>query len=75
MQPLHHSIVHVLVSEEIERIISEASKDGGLVRAGQMARLLTQTYPNSGFEHGDLVDQIIAAAARAGVAVEMSQSI
>lgn len=68
-----HRLVQILVSEEIERIVAEASHERRLLlRAGEHAFRLSQAYPNSGLSGRQLVDGIIAVAAAAGVPVEIS---
>jgi hypothetical protein len=68
-------LVDNLVREEISRIISLASRGRGFLRAGEHAYNLAKAYPNSGLTGEELVDAIIAAAASAGVAVEMNRPV
>jgi hypothetical protein len=63
--------VDSLVSEEIRRIVARAIKDREMLRAFEAANTINRTYPNCGFTEREIADQVIAAAARAGVAVEI----
>ena len=68
-----HRLVRILVSEEIERIVAEASHERRvLLRAGEHAFRLAKAYPNSGLTGRQLVDGIIKVAAAAGVPVEIT---
>ena len=68
-----HRLVQILVSEEIERIVAEASHEKRrLLRAGEHAFRLAKAYPNSGMNGRQLVDRIVAVAAAAGIPVEIS---
>ena len=62
-----------LVTEEIARIVSHASRGPGFLRAGQHAYNLARAYPDCGMTGDELVNAIIGAAAKAGVAVEMNR--
>ena len=67
-----HRFVQTLVSEEIERIVAEASVEGRLLlRAGDHAARLANAYPNSGMTTRELINGIIAVASKAGLAVDM----
>ena len=73
MQNPDRRLVQILVSEEIERIVAEASQERRLLlRAGEHAFRLAKAYPNSGMSARQLVDGIVAVAAAAGVPVEIS---
>ncbi len=69
-----HRLVRILVSEEIERIVAEASHERRvLLRAGEHAFRLSKAYPNSGLTGRQLVDGIVKVAAAAGVPVEITR--
>jgi hypothetical protein len=59
--------------EEIARIVSEAKGGGGTLRTGYHAALLFDAYPTT-FSLGRIIDELILAAAREGVPVEISRS-
>ena len=73
MQNPDHRLVQILVREEIEHIVSRASLGMGFLRAGEHAYRILKQYPNCGMNGKQVVDEIIATAAAAGVAVEMSR--
>jgi hypothetical protein len=73
MQRLNHQLITILMREEIERIVSQAGRGSGFIRAGEYAFRLLKQFPNSGMTGEEVVNEIVAAAANAGVAVEISQ--
>ncbi len=72
---IHQHLLHILVREEIERIVDGAARRQGFLRAGEHAYRLSKQFPNSGISASELVNQIVAEAARAGVAVEIFQPV
>ncbi|HWT32050.1 MAG TPA: hypothetical protein VN240_13630 [Propylenella sp.] len=68
-----HRLVRILVKEEIEHIVDRASRGRGFLRAGEHAYRIIKAYPNCGMTGTEVVNEIIATAAAAGVAVEMSR--
>jgi len=66
-------IVETLLLEEIERIIAEAKKANDVVRAGYHAGQLLRVYPQAGFTHSRIINEITAAAAMAKLPVEISR--
>jgi hypothetical protein len=62
-----------LLMQEIDRIIAEAKGAENIVRAGYLAGQLFRAYPAAGLSAREIVDAIIAAAAAAGLAVDISQ--
>ena len=68
-----HRIARTLVREEIEHIVSRAARGRGFLRAGEHAYRIMKQYPNCGMSGEEVVNEIIAAAAASGVAVEMSR--
>jgi hypothetical protein len=73
MQRLNHQLITILVREEIERIVSQAARGSGFIRAGEHAYRLLKQFPNPGMTGDEVVNEIVAAAANAGIAVEISQ--
>ena len=68
------SVSRQLVFEEIARIVALAKARGEiLVRAGYHAGMLAAAYPGATFSVGLIIDEIILAAAKAGLAVEMDR--
>ena len=63
-----------LLRFEIGRVITEAQSAGSIVRAGHTASQLLRSYPTAGFSLGHILDEVIAAAAAAGIPVDMSRS-
>ena len=72
---IQHELLNILVSEEIEQIVSRAARGSGFIRAGEHAYRLSKAYPNCGMTGAELVNEITAAASRAGVAVEIHQPL
>ena len=66
-------LVQGLLFEEVERIVADASGDGRIVKAGRHASILLRAYPNCGLSAADVVNEIGAVAACAGVPVELSR--
>jgi hypothetical protein len=62
-----------LLKEEVERIVEEARRKSVIVRAGYHAGMLAMTVLGVHFSVGRLVDEIVLAAAKKGVPVEMSR--
>lgn len=67
----NQSLLRVLVDEEIERVVAEASRNGFIVRSGTQAELLLRAFPQCGLDPRQLVDAIVAAAAAGKVPVEI----
>jgi hypothetical protein len=60
-----------LVSKEIRRIVADASGDETMVSASALANQVMDIYPNCGLNAREIADQVMMAAARAGMAVEI----
>ena len=73
MAKVHEELLRILVAEEIGRIVDQARRGSGFVRAGEHAYALAKQYPNCGMTGTELVNEIAGAAAKAGVAVEIYQ--
>ena len=72
---IQHELLNILVAEEIEAIVARAARGSGFIRAGEHAYRLSKAFPNSGMTGSELVNEIVAAASRAGVAVEIHQPL
>lgn len=68
------ALADALVAEEIRRVVASAIREPGLLSASHAANLVAFTCPNSGFSEIEIADQIMIAAARAGVAVEIGSN-
>jgi hypothetical protein len=66
-------LVQILIREEIEHIVSRASRGTGFLRAGEHAYQLLKAYPNCGMTGEEMVNEIVAAAATSGIAIEISR--
>ncbi len=73
MQRLNQQLIAILVAEEIEHIVSEASRGRGVIRADEDAYRILRQFPSCGMSGEDVVNRIIIAAAKAGVAVKPNQ--
>ena len=62
-----------LLMVEIERIVAEAQGGDRIVRAGYHAGQILRRFPASGFSRGRIINEITAAAATAGLPVEISR--
>ena len=65
--------IHTPVSEEIKRIVASAKGGAGCISVSESAAWVSRVYPNCGLTERELADQIILAAAKAGVAVEIGK--
>lgn len=72
---IHRELINILVAEEIGRIIDQAARGHGFIRAGEYAYRLAKQYPDCGRTGSELVNDIATAAAHAGVAVEIYQPV
>jgi len=70
---MNQHLVQRLLIEEIERAVCEARKDRRIIHAGRYAPSLMLTYPNCGMTASEVVNEIGAVAACAGVPVELSR--
>jgi hypothetical protein len=66
--------VQALLSQEIRRIVSRAAKSGAILSTSDAAREVRKVYPGCGLSEREIGDQVMMAAARAGVAVELDRS-
>jgi hypothetical protein len=75
MTKIQTELLRILVGEEIDRIVAQAARGSGFVRAGAHAYALAKQFPNCGLSGTELVNEIVAAASKAGVAVEIYQPL
>jgi hypothetical protein len=61
------------LSAEIERSVIGAVRRGSIVRAGYIAGILADAYPDAGLSVGHIVDAIAEAAAKRGIPVEIAR--
>lgn len=73
MRNVDTKLVRGLVLEEIRRIVADKIEGQGWINTGRQAAMLARAYPNCGLSPEQIAGEIIAAAARAGVAVEISR--
>lgn len=62
--------VRTLVLKAVRRYISDAVRSGSLVSASDCAAEILHTYPACRLDHQTVADEVILAAAKAGVPVE-----
>ena len=60
-----------LVREEIGNIVAGSAVTGGTLRIGAHARRLTESYRGSGLSQRQIADELIMAASKASLAVEI----
>jgi hypothetical protein len=60
-----------LVREEIGNIVAGSASAGGTLRIGAHARRLTESYRGSGLSQRQIADELIMAASKANLAVEI----
>ena len=63
-----------LLLEEVRRLVGDAVATGEVLWVGPAANRLAETYPGAGLSRGRIIDEIVLAASRAGVAVEISRA-
>ena len=61
------------IESEIAEIVARASRGAGFMRAGEHAYRLWKTHPGCGLTAEELVDALVLAATRAGVAIEINR--
>jgi hypothetical protein len=65
------STIAGLVREEIGNIVAGAAATGGTLRIGAHARRLTESYGGAGLSQRQIADELILAASKANLAVEI----
>jgi hypothetical protein len=64
--------VQRLLLEEIGRLVQSAKRDGETLRTGYHAGQLASAFPHA-FSLGRIVDELIRAATKEGVSVEIAR--
>jgi hypothetical protein len=67
------TFIQTLVTEEIRRTVADAIDSGSTVSSVAIAEQIIRTYPNSGLTENEIEDQLMMAAAKAGVAIEIGR--
>ena len=70
---LREHFLQILLQEEIDNLLTEATQRREGVRADEHAKRLSQKFPRIRMSPLNLADEIAAAAAYAGVPVEESR--
>ena len=65
-------VSQMLLIEEVEKIISKAALGGGILRIGGHVKRIGAVYEAAGLTPKCIADELIGAAARAGIPIEMS---
>jgi hypothetical protein len=55
-------------------MVTAARTDGGMLSASECAARILATYPNCGLREREIADQVMMAAAHAGIAVEIGRA-
>ncbi len=71
MRKPRRKFINTALEKDIDRIVTRAALGMGFLRAGEHAYALSKAHPNCGLTGTELANEIAAAAARAGVAVEI----
>jgi hypothetical protein len=73
-QLLNQALSRRLLKREIGRIVADARTTGvGILHTNDHAGRLAAIYPTAGYSIGHIIDEIVVAAAAAGVAVEVAR--
>jgi hypothetical protein len=70
MQSAASSFIDMLVFEELRRMVAEAIENRTSLSASVCAAEIVQKYPRCGLDAADLANEVMTAAARAGVPLE-----
>jgi hypothetical protein len=65
--------IQSLVLNAVRRYVAESIRSGSYLSASDCAAEILRTYPNCGIPEDELADEILIAAAKAGVAVEIGR--
>ena len=65
------AFIQTLLNEEIRRAVAEAIETGSTISSVAVAEQVNRTYPNCGLTENEIADQVMIAAAKSGVAVEI----
>jgi hypothetical protein len=73
-QLVNQAISRRLLREEIRRIVADARANGtSILHTSDHAARLAAIYPTAGYSVGHIIDEIVMAAATAGLAVEIAR--
>ena len=70
MRAAQTPFIEGLVAEEIRRFVAEAIADGHMISTSECVTKINAVYPNCGISTRRMEDEVMMAAAAAGVAVE-----
>jgi len=73
MSELLSQFLDILISEEMERIVADAARERTMVSPTAAAEQIMRAYPASGMSKREIADQVMRAAIKAGVAVEIGR--
>jgi hypothetical protein len=71
MRAAQTPFIEGLVAEEIRRFVAEAISNGNMISTSKCVTKINAVYPNCGISARRMADEIMMAAAAAGVAVEI----
>ena len=63
--------VEDLIAEEIRRMIADAVEDGGIISTAECVKQILTAHPQPGLSRRQIADEVMMAAAAAGIAVEI----
>jgi hypothetical protein len=66
-------LVQILLAEEIERIVADATRNSEVVYISRFSDRLRSAFPNSGMSSDEIADKLAMAAVSAGLAVELNR--
>ena len=67
-----NSLSPILLIEEVEQIVIRAAEVGGILQVSPHAKRLRSSLAGSGFSEKRIANELIRAAARAGIPIEIS---
>ena len=67
----HSIFIEDLITDEIRRLVAEAIQEGGTLSVAECVEAVTKVYPKTGLSKRYIADEVIMAAAKAGVAIEI----
>ena len=74
MRSPNHPLVQALVSEEIRRVVADAIQGtGACLPAGHCASVIARAFPSCELTADQIADEIVEAAIRARINVEISK--
>jgi hypothetical protein len=73
--PTEQDIARQLVREEIERLVTDAEAQKATLRTGGNACRLFAAYSGANWSVGRIIDEMVAAASKRGVAVEIDRGM